>query len=368
MNWKRFSGLLGAVLLFVIQSALAQTTANLTGTVTSDNAAIPGVTVTVTSPNLQGTRTAVTDANGNYNFATLPPGDYSVKFEMEGMQTVTHTARVSLSGTARVDAKLAVTRVSESMTVTAAAPAVVETTEIQTNLPQNLVEKLPLSRTLIGTVDVAPGTTRTGPGNATTISGAPSFENTFYVDGSVINEVLRGQPNNLFIEDALQETTVQTGAISAEFGRFTGGVVSAISKSGGNEFSGSLRDTLTNPTWTAQTPLKEPRPDSKLFNVYEGTAGGRIIRDRLWFFAAGRYRKRDQQQALFRQPQITYPFSDTEKRLEGKLTAQVTPKHSLVGSYIDVKDSQINNCFGNCYETTALDSPRKLPNSFATLN
>src|SRR4029077_9782067 len=183
------------------------------------------------------------------------------------------------------------------LTVTAAAPAVVETTEIQTNLPQQLVEKLPVSRTLLGTVDVAPGTTRTGPNNATTISGAPSFENTFYVDGSVINEVLRGQPNNLFIEDALQETTVQAGAISAEFGRFTGGVVTAISKSGGNQFSGSLRDTLTNPSWTAQTPLKEPRPASNLNDVYEGTLGGRIVRDRLWFFGAGRYRKRDSQQS-----------------------------------------------------------------------
>ena len=62
----------------------------------------------------------------------------------------------------------------------------------------------------------------------------------------------------------------------------------AISKSGGNEFAGSLRDSLTNPKWTSQTPLNEPRPDSKLFNVYEGTLGGRVLRDRLWFFGAGR--------------------------------------------------------------------------------
>src|SRR5262249_41821626 len=155
-------------------------------------------------------------------------------------------------------------------------PAVVETTEIQTNLPQTFVEKLPLNRNLINTVDIAPNTTVNGPNNATTIAGAPSYESTFYVDGSVINEVLRGQPNNLFIEDAIQETTVQSGAISAEFGRFTGGVVTAISKSGGNVFTGSLRDTITNPSWTSQTPLKEPRPDSKVLNTYEGTAGGRI--------------------------------------------------------------------------------------------
>src|SRR5207253_6649726 len=160
----------------------------------------------------------------------------------------------------------------------------------------------------------------------------------------------------------------QAGAISAGFGRFTGGVVTDISKSGGNQFSGSLRDSVTNPRWTSQTPLGEPRPDSKLFNVYEGTLGGRIVRDRLWFFTAGRYRKRDEQQSLFRQPDNTYAFTDTEKRLEGKLTAQITPKHSLVGSYVDVHDDQINNCFGNCYEVTSLDSPRKLPNSFATLH
>src|SRR5262249_38972625 len=162
---------------------------------------------------------------------------------------------------------------------------------------------------------------------ATTIAGAPSYESTFYVDGSVINEVLRGQPNNLFIEDAIQETTVQSGAISAEFGRFTGGVVTAISKSGGNVFTGSLRETNTTPSWTSQTPLKEPRPDSKMLNMYEGTAGGRIVRDRLWFFAAGRYRKRDQPESLFRQPHATYPTSDTEKRFEAKLTGQITPKH-----------------------------------------
>jgi carboxypeptidase family protein/TonB-dependent receptor-like protein len=367
MNWKRIPGFL-TILLLTALPALAQTTASLTGTVTADGAAIPGVMVTITSPNLQGSRTANTDINGNYNFTALPPGDYTVKFEMEGMQPVNRGVRVSLAQTARADAALNVSKVSESLTVTAAAPTITETTEIQTNFSQKTVEKLPLSRTLIGTIDVAPGTTRTGPAGATMISGAPSFENTFYVDGSVINETLRGQPQNLFIEDALQETTIQTGAISAEYGHFTGGVVTAISKSGGNEFTGSLRDSLTNPKWTSQTPLNEPRPDSKLFNVYEGTLGGRVLRDRLWFFTAGRYRKRDSQESLFRQPSKTYTFVDKERRLEGKLTAQISPQHSIVGSYFDIKQDQINNCFGNCYEVTSLDSPRSLPNSFASIN
>jgi len=69
----------------------------------------------------------------------------------------------------------------------------------------------------------------------------------------VVNENLRGQPHNLFIEDAIQETTVVTTGISAEYGRFTGGVVSTLTKSGGNEFTGSFRDSMTNPNWT-ETP------------------------------------------------------------------------------------------------------------------
>ena len=117
-----------------------------------------------------------------------------------------------------------------------------------------------------------------------------------------------------------------------------------------------------------QTPLKEPRPDSKIFNVYEATLGGKIIQDRLWFFTAGRFRKRDTQQSLFRQPADTYTSSDKEQRLQGKLTGQIGSKHTMVGTYLDVRQEQLNNCFGNCYETTALDSPRKLPNSFATID
>src|SRR5881392_208915 len=116
MNWKRFTGFL-PILLLTTLPALAQTTAKLTGTVIADGAAIPGVMVTITSPNLQGSRTAKTDVNGNYNFTALPPGDYTVRFDMEGMQPVTRTVRVSLAQTARADAALNVSKVSESLTV-----------------------------------------------------------------------------------------------------------------------------------------------------------------------------------------------------------------------------------------------------------
>src|SRR4029077_8582777 len=96
--------------------------------------------------------------------------------------------------------------------------------------------------------------------NGNTISGAMSYDNLYLVNGAVVNENLRGQPHQLYIEDAIQETTVLTGGVSAEFGRFTGVVVSAITKSGGNEFSGSVRDTIDNPSWTEKSFSAQPEP------------------------------------------------------------------------------------------------------------
>jgi hypothetical protein len=373
MKFSRFLAVL-AMLLLASVSAFAQstTTGALTGTVTSDGAPLPGATITVSSPQAQGSRTAVTDANGNYNIPALPPGDYTVRVELQGLQPVTRTARVTLSGTSRVDADLRVSAVTESITVTASAPATLETQEVQTNFDAETIENLPVARTLIGTVNLAPGVTQNGPGGATTISGGFAYDSTYTVDGAVVNEVLRGQPQNLFIEDAIQETTIQTGAISAEFGRFTGGVVSAITKSGGNEFSGSLRDSVNNAAWTSQGALNEPRPDSELVNIYEGTLGGYLLRDRLWFFTAGRYYTFESQGtfATVDEGEIpaTYTRGDEETRMEVKLTGQITPRHTLVGTWFDIDRSQTNNPFQIPLEFSSLDTSRSLPNQFISGN
>jgi hypothetical protein len=373
MKFSRFLAVL-AMLLLASVSVFAQssTTGALTGTVTSDGAPLPGATITVTSPQAQGSRTAISDANGNYNIPALPPGDYTVRVELQGLQTVTRTTRVTLSGTTRVDADLRVSAVTESITVTASAPATLETSEIQTNIDADLVDNLPVARTLIGTVNLAPGVTQNGPAGATVISGGFAYDSTFTVDGAVVNEVLRGQPQNLFIEDAIQETTVQTGAISAEFGRFTGGVVSAITKSGGNEFTGSLRSSLNNAAWTAQGPLNEPRPVSEIVPIYEGTLGGYLLRDRLWFFTAGRYYTLEQD-ASFGQVSnetspVAYTRGDEETRVEVKLTGQVTPRHTLVGTFFDISRDQVNVPFQTPLEAKVLDASRSLPNRFITGN
>ena len=231
-----------AALCLLASVALAQTTASVTGTVIHQGGPLPGVTVTATSPSLQGSRTAVTGENGNYFLGGLPPGDYTLAFEMQGMQPVSERTRVSLAQTSRVDTNLRLSAMEEAITVTASAPAVLETSTVGTNITTQMLDRLPTGRTINAAVLMAPGVSSQGIAGPS-ISGAPSYDNVYLVNGVVVNENLRGQPHDLFIEDAIQETTVLTGGISAEYGRFTGGVINTITKSGGNEFSGSRATT-----------------------------------------------------------------------------------------------------------------------------
>jgi hypothetical protein len=369
------------LLLLVPAGALfAQgTTGTLSGTVVQEGTPLPGVTVSVTSPNLQGTRTTVTNENGGYNFGALPPGDYTVRFELSGLQTSTQTVHVGVAQNSKADAAMKVTAVSETLTVTGAAPAVAETPEIQTNFPQRLINNLPIGRTIVAITQLAPGVSSNGV-NGLSISGGMSYDNLYMTDGAVIQENLRGQPHNLFIEDAIQETTVQTGAISAEFGNFTGGVVNAITRSGGNTFTGSFRDTLNNPSWvalsqpayrTSSAGVAEafnpaPRIDL-LSHQYEETLGGRILRDRLWFFAAGR-RRVATTQSNFSSGGAAYNRDTIDKRFEGKLTGAITPKHNLVATYVNAPTKGTNDCQVACFDPTAVDPQVANPNSFETFN
>jgi hypothetical protein len=353
---------------------LAQTVGALTGTVLLDGAPLPGATVTISSPALQGVRTTYSDANGNYNFAALPPGDYRVDFTMESMQPVSNSAHVTLGGTARANANMKMSALAEAITVTAGAPAVLETNEVQTNLQSDLIEDLPIGRTIQAAITLAPGVTNNGPGGALVVGGGYAYDTLYVINGATTNENVRGQTDDLFIEDAIQETTVMSGAISAEFGRFTGGVVSAITKSGGNEFSGTLRDSLTDPSWDKTSAFGEAQQKSTLNEVYEGTLGGRIIRDRLWFFGAGRKAETTAAASFFidggANPvgPVARPATVTkDDRWEGKLTGQLTPRHSLVGSYLSYKVNQTPHCAFGCWDINTVDvDGRDLPREMTT--
>jgi outer membrane receptor protein involved in Fe transport len=339
MRFSRFLAIF-AMLLLASVSAFAQsaTTGALTGTVTSDGAPLPGAMIQATSPQLQGTRTVYSDANGNYNLSALPPGDYTLRISLEGLQEVTRSTRVTVTGTARVDVDLRVSAVTEAITVTASAPAVLETTEVQANFQKRQVDDLPIARNPTAIANLAPGVTNNGPNNAVQISGSMSSDNLIMVNGAVVQDNIRGTSRPLYIEDAIQETTVLTAGVSAEYGNFTGGVISSVTKSGGNEFSGSLRDTIDNPAWTEVSAANEPKGIDQMNNTYEGTLGGRIIRDRLWFFGAARQANVSNPArfpSLINQPGTSINSDQENLRWEGKLTGQITPSHSLMVNYLD---------------------------------
>src|SRR5437879_3338253 len=113
-SYLRFTALAALMILVAATSFAQATSATLTGTITTGGSPLPGATITVSSPSLLGVRTAVTGNNGDFNIPALPPGDYVIKIQLEGMQQVTKKARLSLAETSHVDADLKVSAVSEA--------------------------------------------------------------------------------------------------------------------------------------------------------------------------------------------------------------------------------------------------------------
>ena len=268
-------------------TASAQMGSELKGRVIFDNAPMPGVTVSLTSPALQGQKVAVTNAQGDYIFKALPAGDYHVRFELASFATLEYDVRMSTSQPRALDAVMYPEAMQEEIVVTSSFENVSTGAQGSSTMEQSTLEKLPVARTLNQAVLLSAGATASGPGGNISISGAQSWESLYTINGVVVNENLRGQALDLYIEDAVLETTTMTSNMSAEYGRFAGGVVNTVTKSGGNQFSGSFRANVTNDSWNGETPLTTAQVDENSY-IYEATFGGYIVRDALWFFAAGR--------------------------------------------------------------------------------
>ncbi len=324
-------------------------TATIVGTVTSpDGAPLPGVTVTATSPANLGERQAVSGANGDFVIRGLTPGNYKVTFALEGMRSYQTEVAAGLGTTARADAMMSLTAAAETITVTADAPSALETVTVGTNITAETVRALPVVRTPVGIAALSGSVVdgRTPVAGQLSISGGMSYDNAFLINGVNVQDPIFGTTNNLFIEDSILETQVLTSGISAEYGAFTGGVLNAITKSGGNSFSGSLRADLSKPSWRDTTPFENgfrgngvtPATASKRLGkvgeVYSATLGGPVLRDRLWFFAA----IRDEESttpATLTLTSLQVPRVSSNRRIEGKLTGNITANHTLQASYIE---------------------------------
>jgi outer membrane receptor protein involved in Fe transport len=404
MRFSR-SWLLSAVALFAFATVAAAQTTN--GTISghvadSQGLALPGVTVNASSPNLQGIRTVVTSENGDYVLVLLPSGTYTISFELSGFERVTKTVTLAPTQTLPLDAQMGAAGVSETVNVVGrSAETLMKTAQVATNYSQALISALPTNRDINAVLLLAPGVHPSGPSGAYSIAGAMSFESLFLVNGVTVNENIRGQANNLYIEDAIQETTVATAGVSAEFGRFSGGVVNVVTKSGGNDFTATFRDTINNDNWRSYTLMpagslvpndrtktvpstalacgalaneacdegaRYPRdvPLDLKVPIYEYTAGGRIIRDHLWFFTAGRITSQESSRQTFI-TNISYPFTDTQKRYEGNLTYSANSNHRFQGDFTKIIRSQINQNQFNVMDLSSLVTAR-VPQDLLALN
>ncbi len=266
---------------------------------------LPGATVTLTGTNLPGQRATVSDENGAFRFLTLPPGPYSVRLSSpERLDVAVNNVAVNIGRASRVDVTMRPAAVAESteVLVTGRVPFIDERrTTSQETFDTQYLQNTTISsaqRDYLSVIGQAAGTIGTGN---TSVRGATAGENVYLVDGVDSTDPVTSTFGTNFIFDAIQEVQLQTGAFSAEFGRASGGVVNAVTKSGGNEFSGTL--DLRYRTDSFVSDNKEPvGPDNVIpektnldQQIAEGTFGGPILRDKLWFFLAGSYTNVEQQ-------------------------------------------------------------------------
>ncbi len=362
------AGLISCV-LFASSASAQVPTGTISGRVTDQQGRpVANVQVSIQSPSQQGLQTTQTTANGDYIFKFLPPGRYELTFTGRSMDPLTQSRVVAAGEPVRLDVELTAARVTEAVTVAGDSGAFGGTIEEATSIKQDLMTALPTSRSLSAAASLAPAVHATGPDGALSIGGAMSFENVFMVNGVQIQDNLRRTPFSLYIEDALQETTVTSSGISAEYGRFSGGVVNAVTKSGGNLFSGSLRTSFSNDNWRSVSPFGEPKTD-RTVPAYEYTLGGPIVKDRLWFFGAGRTSDR----TVARQTGYTntpYEFRDDEQRAEVKITHAFSAAHRLSVDYTGIRQEQANNAYPNSANVMDLASltTRRMPQNLLAVH
>lgn len=284
------------------------TTGAITGIVTdTQNNVLPGVTVTATSPNLQGARTAVTGANGEYILSLLPPGTYRVQYELQGIKAQNREG-VVVNANQQTKVNIPMTMaVTETMTVTASSVVVDPTqTTQQMTLKEDTLKYSAVgsgNRSYQNAVANAPDVGSSAGGNPI-VAGANLNSNNFMLDGvnALTDPVTHTFSANLGF-DAIQEISVLTFGKDAEY-RSSGATVNVVTKSGGNKFSGSFDYRYNDPNFLQAGKQYYPAPStyyggppngapSLKFNKKAQTAksiqptatlGGPILQDKLWFF------------------------------------------------------------------------------------
>jgi len=344
--------------LLVTGPALAQTpTGSILGGIRdAQGAVVPGATVTATNVGTQFSRTVVSDETGEYAIRLLPVGSYRIDATLSGFKTFTQTGIVLEVGrNARVDVTLQLGNLDESLTVVADAP-LVETSSaaLARTVNQNDVLNLPLvNRDLYSLLNLTGGITSNdnsnslgGPEQLTTINGSGKAQMgtvNFQLDGGNNTAGLRGTGNPAPNPEAVQEFRVLTNGYSAEYGRYSAGVVDVVTKSGTNDFHGAgfeffRNKNLNSPHWAP--PGTTPTNDPLDRNQFGGAFGGPLAKGRTFFFAS--YSGLRQEETYYRNTAIVPTaleragdFSQSARKPNDPLTGQPFPGGIIPASRFD---------------------------------
>ena len=292
--------------LFIFLSAslcVAQqnvTSATLSGRIEdARGSVVSGASVTATHLATQLQLSTISDHEGRYRFPFLRTGTYDLKIDAAGFSTVTRQLTVSVGQALDLPVKLEVAGVAAEVNIGSDTP-VVETvrTQITETIRPREINELPLNgRNYLDLALLVPGVspTNTGsnqrfaetsavPGQGISIAGQRNLYNSFIVDGVSANDDAADLTGTYYSEEVIDQFQVVTSGGIAEFGRASGGVVNILTKSGTNEWRGSLYGFFRNQRFDAGNPLA-PTKDLLTQSQYGATLGGPLRRDRTFFFS-----------------------------------------------------------------------------------
>ena len=318
-------------------AAQAVAVAELDGQVVDQSGQVlPGAQVKMTETDKQQVRIVATDTQCHYSLPNLPVGNYELEVTAQGFRTYKQTGIIlQVASNIEANVTMRVGSLSESVEVVADA-AMVETKEnsVSEVIDRKRIVDLPLNGrnptqliTLTGAATTAPGGDLTGSKNV----GGSNGSGTFSVAGGQangLNYLLDGGDNNdsfsnvnlpLPFPDAVEEFSVQTNAVPAAYGLHPGGVVNAVTRSGSNDFHGGLFEFLRNGDFNARQEGTKAR-DTLKRSQFGGVAGGRIVRDKLFFF--GGYQGTRQQS----NPPSQISYVPTAAALAGNFSELVAPQ------------------------------------------
>jgi Carboxypeptidase regulatory-like domain/TonB-dependent Receptor Plug Domain/TonB dependent receptor len=284
--------------------ALASTTGSITGIVTdASGAVVPGATITATNIDTGVVATVKTDGAGFYNFPDLLVGNYTLSVEEKGFKSYAKTGiRIDANTVFRVDVKLELGEVSEKVEVQSDAVQVeTQSTQGGEVIESHKIEAVPLpTRSFIDLLSLQPGVVpgqysgqssemndrqvsgNLNPGNQS-INGGREASNGFMINGANVNEGKNNGTAAIPNLDSIEEFRIITNNFDAEYGNYSGGQVNVITKSGTNGFHGDLFEFNRNTAFSA-TNFYAQTPPKYIQNLFGGTFGGPIKKDKLFFF------------------------------------------------------------------------------------